>query len=140
MKLLVTGALTQDVNDLDMFRDLGFDVVYHKDERAELPCDPAEFDAVVCNGLFLYRDISEFANLKLIQLTSAGLDRVPVDEIKRRGIHLFNARGVYSAPMAEYVLSEVLDVYKAKPFYRKNQLEKKWNKKRDVDELVGKTV
>lgn len=140
MKLLVTGAFTQDEKDLEFFRELGFDVVFHQNERGPLEFDPSEIDAIVCNGLFLCHDIGLFPNLKTIQLTSAGLDRVPLDEIERREIKLYNARGVYSVPMAEYVLSEILSIYKAKSFYRERQAQKKWEKKRDLDELYGKTV
>lgn len=55
-----------------------------------------EIDAMVCNRFFFSHDISKFTNLKFIQLTSAGFDRVPVETIKERGIELYNARGVYS--------------------------------------------
>ena len=141
MNLLATGAFVQDENDLLPLKELGFENVYfQKDERAELVVDPNLIDVVICNGLFLYRDLDLFPNLKAIQLTSAGLDRVPVERIRKRGIKLFNARGVYSVPMAEYVLGAVLNIYKNFPFFHENQRQKRWEKKRDLRELNGQTV
>ncbi|MBQ0099745.1 MAG: hypothetical protein KBS91_04290, partial [Firmicutes bacterium] len=113
------------------------------DERIPLleqNIDCSIFDIVICNGLFLYNDVKDFSSLKIVQLTSVGFDRVPMDYMKEHNIKVFNARGVYSIPMAEYALFGVLSLYKhGKEFY-KNQLEKKWEKQRDVLELYGKIV
>lgn len=56
-------------------------------------------------------------NLKYIQLTSAGYDRVPLDYIKNHNIDIYNARGVYSIPMAEYAVASVLQLYKNFTFF-----------------------
>ena len=64
---------------------------------------------MVCNALFLYNDISRFEKLKFIQLTSAGLDRVPLDHITAKGIRLCRAEKVYSIPMAEWVILKILE-------------------------------
>lgn len=141
MNLLATGAFAQDENELLSFKELGFENVYfQKDERAELVVDPKLVDVVICNGLFLYRDLDLFPNLKAIQLTSAGLDRVPVERIRERGIKLFNARGVYSVPMAEYAIGAVLNIYKNFPFFREKSQTRTWEKRRDLRELNGQTV
>ncbi len=141
MNLLATGAFAQDEKELRQFKEIGFKNVYfQKDERAELVVDPKLIDVVICNGLFLYHDVDRFPNLKAIQLTSAGLDRVPVERIRERGIELFNARGVYSVPMAEYALGAVLNIYKNFPFFREKQQAKTWEKRRDLRELNEQTV
>jgi phosphoglycerate dehydrogenase-like enzyme len=97
-------------------------------------------DVVVCNSLFLYNDISKFNNLKLIQLTSSGLDRVPLSKINEQGILLSNALGVYSIPMAEWVILKILEIYKTTRFFEENQRRSEWSKKRDLFELYGKNV
>mgnify|MGYP004581740929 FL=1 len=140
MKLLVTGAFTITAEQFDMLSSLGCEIMFQKDERGEPECDFSEADAVICNGLFLYHDISEFKNLKLIQLTSAGLDRVPIEEIKRRNIALFNARGVYSVPMAEFALSGVLSLYKHLNTFYESQKSHIWQKNRKLHELCGETI
>lgn len=140
MKLLITGAFSATAEQLDMLSSLGFELMHQKDERGVSECDFSEADAVICNGLFLYHDISEFKKLKFIQLTSAGLDRVPLDEIRKRGIALFNARGVYSVPMAEFALAGALSIYKHLNTFSENQKAHMWQKDRELRELCGETV
>lgn len=140
MKLLVTGAFNATAEQLDMLSSLGFEIMHQKDERGAAECDFSNADAVICNGLFLYHDISEFKRLKFIQLTSAGLDRVPLDEIKERNIALFNARGVYSVPMAEFALAGVLNLYKHLNTFFESQKAHLWQKDRNLRELCGETV
>lgn len=140
MKLLVTGAFNATDEQLDKLSELGYEIMRQRDESGKHECDFSEADAVICNGLFLYHDISEFKSLKVIQLTSAGLDRVPLDEIRKRNIALFNARGVYSAPMAEFALAGVLTLYKHLNSFYENQKQHLWQKDRQLSELCGKTV
>ena len=140
MKLLVTGAFNATEEQLDMLTSLGFEIILQKDERGKPECDFSEADAVICNGLFLYHDISKFGKLKFIQLTSAGLDRVPLEEIQKRNITLCNARGVYSVPMAEFALAGVLSLYKHLNTFYENQKAHIWQKDRELRELCGETV
>ena len=94
----------------------------------------------MCNGLFLYNSIERFTSLRVIQLTSAGLDRVPLDDIRARGIALHNAAGVYSVPMAEFAVCGILQLYKQSRFFAANQAQHKWEKHRGLLELSGKRV
>ena len=140
MKLLITGAWKYTAQQKNTLQEQGYTLIDMPDERGALPCDPAEVEAVVCNGLFLYHPIETFTALKKIQLTSAGFDRVPVSYVAEQGISLYNARGVYSVPMAEFALSAVLRFYKQTDFFGANQREHRWDKHRGLRELAGKTV
>lgn len=143
MKLLLTGAFGYTDNQLKQLRALGHELVFAQDERlplSEQGVDAAAIEGVVCNSLFLHNDISAFRNLRYIQLTSAGLDRVPVDVIHERNIKLLNARDVYSIPMAEFALCGVLQFYKSSTVFRENQRNHMWEKQRNLRELCGKTV
>lgn len=140
MKLLLTGALKYSQEQLNMIQSLGYEVTFVQDERVPLDIDVSEFEAVVCNSLFLYNDITRFKKLEFIQLTSAGLDRVPLDYLKEKGIKLFNAKGVYSIPMAEWVVLKILEIYKKSRKFYDNQAEHKWDKQRDLLELTDKTA
>ena len=140
MNLLITGAWNAAERERTALGELGYRVFFLQNESDPLPLDAGEIDAVVCNGLFLHHPIGEFTRLKLIQLTSAGLDRVPLDTVGERGIKLCNAAGVYSIPMAEFALSGVLDLYKRKPAFWKSQKAHEWEKRRDLVELYGKRV
>lgn len=119
---------------------LGYDIYFMQQEAGDLPLAASEVDATVCNGLFLSHPFVEFTRLKFIQLTSAGFDRVPVNEIKAHDCELWNARGVYSTPMAEWVLFRVLEHYKQGRFFRKEQDAGRWTKHRGLREIAGTRV
>ena len=140
MNLLLTGCFNYTEGQFTQLRLLGYNVYFMQQEKAELPLPAAEVDATVCNGLFLSHDITEFSNLKFVQLTSAGFDRVPVEKLKERGIELYNARGVYSIPMAEWALFRVLEHYKQGWFFRKEQDTCRWSKHRGLLEISGRKV
>lgn len=139
MHLLITGAW-QDAREHIPELEAQHEIVFLQQERDELPCDPAWVEGVVCNGLFLYHPIESFPNLRYIQLTSVGYDRVPMDYVREKGIEIHNARGVYSVPMAEFAVAGVLQLYKQSRFFFENQKRHKWEKHRGLLELCGKTV
>lgn len=140
MKLLLTGAFKYTTQQIEYIKSLGYDVVFVQDERIPIEFDVSDIEAVVCNGLFLYTPIEKFTGLKFIQLTSAGFDRVPMDYIKSHNIDIYNARGVYSIPMAEFAICGVLQLIKQSRFFYNNQKNHLWEKHRGLTELNGKTV
>lgn len=139
MNVLVTGAFQLNSEELAALKAAGHQVCVHPDERAPVE-HPERYEAVVCNGLFLHNPIENFTGLRLIQLTSAGLDRVPLDYIRAHGIELHNAAGVYSVPMAEFAVCGILQLYKQSRFFAENQTRHKWEKHRGLPELSGKRV
>lgn len=140
MKLLVTGAWQCTEEQLNNIRAMGHEVVFMQNEREHCPVEYDWVEGVICNGLFLNHDIRKFTNLRYIQLTSAGFDRVNVDYINAHNIALYNARGVYSVPMAEYALCGVLQLLKSTRFFDDNQKKREWVKNRNALELYGKNV
>jgi phosphoglycerate dehydrogenase-like enzyme len=139
MNVLVTGAFQLNSEELAALEAAGHKVFTHPDERAPVE-QPERYEAVVCNGLLLHNPIERFTNLRLIQLTSAGLDRVPLDYIRAHDIELHNAAGVYSVPMAEFAVCGILQLYKQSRFLAANQAQHKWEKHRGLLELSGKRV
>ena len=139
MKTIITGALQATAEELEQLRTLGLEITLHRDEKAEVD-NPEQFEVAVCNGLFLYNDISKFKNLKYIQLTSAGMDRIPLDYTESHGIEVHNAAGVYSVPMAEWTIMRILELYKNADQLFENQKAHRWEKDRSWQELAGKTA
>lgn len=140
MNLLLTGCFGYSPIQIEHISSLGYKVYFLQQEKDDLPLPSSEIDATVCNGLFLSHDISEFVNLKFVQLTSAGFDRVPIETIKERNIELYNARGVYSTPMAEWAVFRVLEHYKQGWFFKKEQECGHWTKHRGLREIAGRKV
>ena len=140
MRLLVTGAWQCTEEQLNNICAMGHEVAFMQNEKDPCPVEYDWVEGVICNGLFLHHDIRCFTSLCYIQLTSAGFDRVDVDYINAHNISLFNARGVYSVPMAEYAICGVLQLLKNTRFFDKNQKNHAWIKNRAMLELYGKTV
>lgn len=140
MNLLITGAWYDAKENIMQLEAMGHNVIFLQDETEVLPHDYKWVEGVICNGLFLHHPIEKFTDLCYIQLTSAGLDRVPVDYIRERGIEIHNAGGVYSVPMAESAVAGVLAIYRRMPFFMRNQERHLWEKRRDLRELSGRNV
>lgn len=140
MNLLVTGAWGTAEENINKLKQQGHSVLFMQQEMDKMPCVYSWVEGVICNGLFQKHPIEQFINLKYIQLTSAGFDRVPMDYVQKHNIKIFNARGVYSIPMAEYAVAGVLQLYKQSVFFRQNQKKHIWEKHRGLLELSGKTV
>ena len=139
-RVLLTGACQYTEEQFQRIRDLGWEITYVKNELEPVGIPVDGFDAVVCNGLFLHNDIRNFRNLKLVQATSAGLDRLPVEYMEKHHIRCYNAKGVYSIPMAEWTVMSILEICKnAQSFFRKQQ-EHTWEKDRTLLELTDKKV
>lgn len=102
--------------------------------------DLESIDVLATYDSFEKLDISKMKNLKYIQLSSTGFDQVPVDKIINKDIILCNNKGGYSIPIAEWIVSIILQIYKnTKEFYDK-QFKKKWICDYSISEVYGKKV
>ncbi len=139
MKTLITRAFKMTPQEKSLLESLGLEITFWADEHAEVP-EPEQYEAVISYELFKYNDIARFTSLRYMQLTSAGMDHMPMQEIRRRGIVLNNARGVYSVPMAEFALCGVLQLYKQSRRFWENQQAHRWSRLRGLQEIAGKQV
>lgn len=144
MKLLITPALQMSQEQIEKLKknhQLYFLIDEHRciDINGDgIPYN--EIEGIVCNYFFVYNSIDVLPNLKFIQLTSAGIDRVPVEVIERNNIQLYTAEDSYVIPMAEWAITKVLDIYKKSDRFFRKQRGKKWEKDRDIQELYGKNA
>ena len=135
MRILVTGAWQGFRENEEKLKAQGHDLAFLQWEKDPLPCDYEWPEAIIGNGIFLSHPIEKFTNLRYIQLTSAGYDRVPMDYVTSHGIEIHNAKGVYSIPMAEYAVGAALQLYKQFPAFAQSQKQHQWNKIRTLREL-----
>ncbi len=140
MDILISGAWKEAKHYIKTIENMGHIVHFLQWEQDELPCDPGKIEGVIANNLFRHHAVEEFSKLAYVQTTSAGLDRQPMDYFRNHQITVYNARGVYSIPMAEYALAGVLAIYKKQAVFRDKQSNHIWEKQRDLTELYGKTV
>ena len=139
MKILLSGNIQLSDGACAALKSKGHELYIHPDERTPVE-KPEVYEAVICNGLFLYTPIRAFQKLRIIQTTSAGLDRVPMEYIRTHGITLHNADKVYSIPVAEFALGGILQLYKKSRFFLENQVQGLWEKQRSIMELSGRSV
>lgn len=140
MNILVTGAWQGYQACKEELHKAGHETVFLQWEKDPLPVEPEWVEGIIGNGIFLSHPIEKFTNLRYIQLTSAGFDRVPMKYVTEHNITIKNARGVYSIPMAEYALGGVLQLYKQFPAFAISQSKHEWNKIRTVREINQSTV
>ena len=140
MNLLITGAWSEAQSHIVELEAMGHCVAFQQQEKDPLQVNEDWVEGVIGNGLFLSHPIERFTNLRYIQLTSAGYDRVPMSYVREHNIEIHNARGVYSIPMAEFALAGVLSLFKKLQFFAENQKQHQWVKHRGLWELHGKTV
>lgn len=138
MKALITFKYTEE--ELKSLEDLGYDIVFKDEREFEFSKDMEEAEVLVGFNPFEKLDISKLPNLKWIQVLSAGINQVPLDQVKKRKITLTNNRGCYSIPIAEWTVMKILEMIKnSKEFYEK-QRKKVWEVDSSLLELYGKTV
>ena len=140
MNILVTGAWQGFGECEEELEKAGHRTAFLQWEKDELPVDADWVEGIIGNGIFLSHPIEKFTNLRYIQLTSAGYDRVPMEYVEACGIEIHNAGGVYSIPMAEFAVGCVLQLFKQLPVFEDSQKKHQWKKIRTLRELAGSTV
>lgn len=140
MNLLVTKGWYEAPEHLDEIKAMGYTLYYIEHEEDALPCDPSIIDGVVCCKVFNWHPIEEFTKLRFIQTESVGYDRVPMEYCKAHGIKVYNVGATYAGPMSEYIICHLLEWYQNTAQELDNQANRGWVKKRDKQELSGKTV
>ncbi|MBE3551905.1 MAG: D-2-hydroxyacid dehydrogenase [Kyrpidia tusciae] len=107
----------------------------------EMGNDLAEIEVLITYGMDLDdRRVEEMKSLRWIQVFSAGVDRMPLATLDRRGIVVTNARGVHGPQMAEHALGIMLMHSRRLLEFARLQRERVWDRRIRVDELGGKVL
>lgn len=138
MKVLFTYNYGEE--KMKAVSDLGYEVIYINESKISNCKEIEDIDVLVCYNPFDNLDIKKLKNLKLIQLSSIGIDQAPLDYIKEKGIILTNNKGGYSIPMGEWIVLKILEIYKNSKYFYEMQNQKKWKMNTNLLELYGKTV
>ena len=117
---------------------LGYEVFYEKENSIEFKPYMEDIEVLVCYNPFDRLDISKMKNLKWIQLSSVGFDQVPKNHI--RNLTITNNKGGYGIPMGEWIILNILELYKRRFYSYKNKEKKKWHMDFKVREIFGKTI
>ena len=80
------------------------------------------------------------SKLRWIQALTAGVDFLPLTEIKEKGIILTNGRGIHKIYMAEYAIAAMINLARNFHLMFNNQLKGKWDRSVPQGEIHGSTV
>ncbi len=140
MQVLSTGKLKTNIKE--RLRETYPDVTFHfYPSMQEAEPKLADAEILLTYGEDLNAElIQKASHLKWIMVLSAGLERMPFQAIKERGILVTNARGIHSIPMAEYTLSVMLQVARDTKQVLANESSKIWKKKTPIREITGSSI
>ncbi|OIJ21207.1 D-2-hydroxyacid dehydrogenase [Anaerobacillus alkalidiazotrophicus] len=98
-------------------------------------------DVLITYGEDLTDEIIKKVNsLKWIMVISAGLDMMPFQAIKEKGILVTNARGIHKIPMAEYTIGMMLQVARQTKQLIQNEQDHTWDRRIPMMELNQKVL
>lgn len=142
MIFLLTGSFKYSEEQINLFVSKGHKIYYSpREDKINCNIDLKVIDCVICsNNFFVYNDITKMKNLKIIQLLGVGVDRIPLNYIKSQNIKLYNAEGSFNVPIAEFVIGQILSLYKDIAQFKANQKEHLWVKNRNLLELEGQKI
>jgi len=116
--------------DIKVMKELG--IIYSEELE--------EVEVLVCYDPFKSLDIEKMKKLKWIQLSSIGIDQLPVEYVKNTSIIITNNKGGYSIPMGEWIVLKTLELFKNSKGLYDNQTNRKWKMDTSIYELYGKTI
>ena len=100
-----------------------------------------EADVFVTYGEDLNQErIQKAEHLKWIMVLSAGMDRMPFEEIEERGITVTNVRGIHASPMAEYAISMLLQVSRQAKTLYDHETKHQWDRTPVLNEINNRTM
>lgn len=84
--------------------------------------------------------LEECKNLKWIAWYATGVNNLPLDYIKERGIILTNGRGVQAKQLSEFIITFILEDYKKMRTTYENQRNRNYDSKLTGERVDGKTL
>lgn len=78
--------------------------------------------------------------LKWVQILSAGVDRVPLREMKRNGVIITSGKGIHKIQMSEYAIAAMVMLSRNFHVMFRNQAASKWERPLPQGEINGSTV
>ena len=81
--------------------------------------------------------LAQAPHLKWIQALTAGVEDLPLDDIRRRGILLTNGRGIHRIHMSEYAIAALIMLARNFQDMFRNQLQGIWDRKVHQGQIHG---
>lgn len=125
---------------LEKLKKLGLDIIVKSEKDLYYTDELKDVEILACYNPFKTLDIERMKNLKLILLTSTGINQVPLDIVKKNNIILCNNKYGYNVPIGEWIVLKILEMLKESKKIYSNQEKNKWKINMDILELTDKNV
>ncbi len=142
MNILITSAFQPTEEEKKKLEKAG--KLYYLDHDEKLKTtdtgfEPEKINGIVCNYFLKHNHPGLFSELRFVQFTSTGTDKYRFGP-EWDGLHIYNAKDVYSIPIAEWAIGRILDFYRHSGYFYEHQNKHEWIKHREIEELYGKRV
>ena len=127
----------EKMKDIEAF---GYDIKVVKEEDLIYSDELLDVEVLICYDPFKTLHIEKMKKLKWVQLSSVGIDQLPVAYVKNTSIIISNNKGGYSIPMGEWIVLKTLELFKNSKKLYENQTNRKWKIDTSIMELYGKTI
>jgi len=122
----------------DLIRKLGVNLTIIDEKEITTQMDFSNIEVLIGVNPFLKIQIKKMPKLKWIQLLSTGINQLTKEIKSKSKIIITNMKGVYSIPIAEWVVGKILDISKYTRYFFEKQNEGKWDFNRNIIELSNK--
>ena len=85
-------------------------------------------------------ELQKAENLRWVQLTWAGADKYTKMKTFPTGVTLTNASGAFGKIISEYVIGNIIALYRGFPDCWKNKQEHRWIQNKSSDTIYGKNI
>jgi D-3-phosphoglycerate dehydrogenase len=141
MKITVAEKIAE--KGMDLFRELGWQVVTPEEFKADPAAAVADADALIVRSAVQADEalLAQATRLKIVGRAGVGVDNIDVESATRRGIVVMNAPGASSTAVAELAMGLMLSLARKIPVADSSTRAGKWEKKSlQGTELRGKTL
>ena len=114
--------------------------IFSFDDREEAVKLLPEAEILLVFGKISLEKLEFCRKLKWLFSYSAGVEKLPFNELKEMNVIVTNTRGIHGPQMAEQTLGLMISFSRKLHAALRNQLKKKWDQSLPVDELAGKTL
>ncbi|WP_102347628.1 D-2-hydroxyacid dehydrogenase [Bacillus sp. Marseille-P3661] len=140
MKILTTFRVKSIIKDKLIKTYKNTEFTFHASMKDAIE-DLKNAEVLITYGEDLNDEIIDSAQkLKWIMVLSAGIEKLPFEAIKRKGILVTNAKGIHKTPMAEYTISMMLQVARNTKKIIENEQHRNWDRSVKMVELAEKTI
>jgi phosphoglycerate dehydrogenase-like enzyme len=84
--------------------------------------------------------LAEGAALRWVHTWGAGVNTLPLEKFRQRGVILTNTSGIHAYPISESIFALILSFSHRLHRFLRSQVRREWHNENDTDEIHGKTM